>query len=213
MPLVHQLLSLALMAAPSGPVAPQARTIDDRAAVVEVGRDLTPEGSRELAPRRTDAGETAVAQADSSGTTSSAQTTPATEASASPAVPSPRSGVQGPAEEPPFDTDPVYLGCGQRVPACENLNTVGVITGGTGVALIAASTALLLTPDQVIAEEPAYVRDYARPGTTLLALGIGLATTGLLMVLTAARASHSRRRGPGKRLASPARSIAARGAR
>lgn len=212
MPLVHQLLSLALMAAPSGPVAPQARTIDDGAAVVEVGREQTPEGSRELAPRPTDADETAVAQADSSATTISDQTTPATEAS-SPAVPDPRSGVLGPAEEPPFDTDPVYLGCGQRVPACENLNTVGVITGGTGVALIAASTALLLTPDQVIAEEPAYVRDYARPGTTLLALGIGLATTGLLMVLTAARASHSRRRGPDKRLASPARSIAARGAR
>lgn len=212
MPLVHQLLSLALVTAPSGPIAPQARTIDDGAAIVEVGRDTEPRGSRGLVTPA-DAEETAVALGDTSGDTStSGDTTPATEASG-PAVPDPSSGLTNPAEELGFDADPVYLGCGQRVPACENLNTVGVIAGGTGVALIAASTALLLTPDQVIDEEPAYVRDYARPGTTLLALGIGLATTGLLMVLTAARASHTRRRGPRKRLPSPARSIAARGAR
>ncbi len=97
----------------------------------------------------------------------------------------------GPAE---FDRSPVYLGCGHRSPACERLTTVGLISGGTGLALIAGSVGLVLTPDQVIADEPAYVRNYSRVGTTLLALGIGLATTGVLMVFTAAKASRRRRK-------------------
>ena len=97
----------------------------------------------------------------------------------------------GPAE---FDRSPVYLGCGGRSPACERLTTVGLISGGAGLALIAGSVGLVLTPDQVIADEPAYVRNYSRAGTTLLALGIGLATTGVLMIFTAAKASRRQRR-------------------
>jgi len=117
-------------------------------------------------------------------------------------VPSPRQRIQDPATADERAA-PLYLGCGPMVPACERLTTVGMISGGAGVAVIAGSTALLLTPNQVIADEPTYVRNYDRVGTTLLALGIGLATTGVLMVLTAARASRSRRtrRPPPRQLA------------
>ena len=98
------------------------------------------------------------------------------------------------APPPGFDGSPIYLGCGRSVPACERLTTVGLVTGGGGLALIAGSAALLFTPDRVIADEPAYVRNYSRAGTTLMAIGIGLATTGVLMLLTAARAANKRRR-------------------
>ncbi len=204
MPLVHSLLSLTLAAAPSGSIAPQSRAIADGAEVLEVE---PPKGANP-----SDEGEV-----ETGGATSTAEAGEG----ASP-VPHPSAGidradelgeVDGPAEDARFDTDPVYLGCGHLVPACENLTTVGVITGGAGIALIAGSTALLLTPDQVIADEPAYVRNYTRAGTTLLALGIGLATTGLLMVLTAARASHSRRVRRSSSRAGRTSPLALRGAR
>ncbi|HFE46152.1 MAG TPA: hypothetical protein ENJ18_11775 [Nannocystis exedens] len=93
-----------------------------------------------------------------------------------------------------FDRSAVHLGCGGRSPACKRLITLGLISGGTGLALIAGGVGLVLTPDQVIADEPAYVRNYSRAGTTLLALGIGLATTGVLMIFTATKARRRQRR-------------------
>ncbi len=187
MPLIHSLLSLTLAAAPSGSIAPQSRAIDDGAEVLEV------EPAEGTAPRTGAQVETLTEQGQGTRGLSSTTAADGTGARPEPHVPRPDAGVDDLAEDRGFDPDPVYLGCGHLVPACERLTTVGAVTGGAGIALIASSTALLLTPDQVIADEPAYVRNYTRTGTTLLALGLGLATTGLLMVLTAARASHSRR--------------------
>ncbi len=167
------LLSFVLAVAPLGSaVMPQLRAIDPAAEVPQVQpvqdmRQKTdpPRGTAGPQPRPDDVAPVAPAPAPKM------QLTPAT-----------------------FDRSPVYLGCGRRAPACERLTTVGLLSGGAGLALIAGGVGLVLTPDQVIADEPAYIRNYSRIGTTVLALGIGLATTGVLMVFTAAKASRTRRR-------------------
>lgn len=160
------LLSVALAAAP---IEPQARALDPELAGLEVAGRVAPPATASTIPER------------------HVQEDIKREEPASPPSPPPD------ATPLPID-DAVYIGCGRLVPACERLTTVGLITGGVGLAAITGAAALLLTPDRVIADEPAYIRSTQPVGTMVMALGIGLTTTAILMVLTAARATNKQRR-------------------
>lgn len=89
---------------------------------------------------------------------------------------------------------PVYVGCGSTLPACERLTIVATVAGGLGLAAVLGAGGLLVTPDRRPQGEPTTSRSAHEVGTTLLAVGVGLVTTSVLMILTATRAANRERR-------------------
>lgn len=78
------------------------------------------------------------------------------------------------------------LGCYGAKP-CVRMTIAGIVTGSLGLAAVGTGIGLLVRPDQVIPERPAFV-DSTRPaGIVTLTVGVGVTLASVLMLVAARR--------------------------
>ncbi len=110
--------------------------------------------------------------------------------------PEPAIAPEGPAPAltPIPDPGGERLGCrGSR--SCVRLAASGIGFGSVALGAIVAGAVLYLRPDEVIADEPAYVESTRPPGVVLMTIGTGVAMSSALLLVAAYRGSRERARG------------------
>lgn len=103
-------------------------------------------------------------------------------------IPAPAPHPEGPPPAPKADR-----GCHGSAP-CRRLIALGATAGGLGLAAIVSGAALLARPVAVDPDDPTALVTYRPAGAALLAIGAGLATTWLLTLLAARKASRNAQR-------------------
>lgn len=125
---------------------------------------------------------------------------------ADPAAPAPAAPPSAPAparlEGPPAPPR-IDLGC-HGSSACQRLVALGAVSGGLGLAGVAAGVVLLLRPPAVDPNDPTTRISYRPAGAAVLAVGGGLIATWLLTLLAARRASKLAQRRRAGLLPAPA---------
>lgn len=82
---------------------------------------------------------------------------------------------------------------------CRAMRISGISVGVLGLAAIGTGVGLVLAPDRVLVDTPAYVTSTRPPGLVTLTLGVGVTLTAVL-VLVASRSSSRDREGRRARL-------------
>ncbi len=77
---------------------------------------------------------------------------------------------------------------------CAGMRIGGGLVGGLGLAAVATGIGLLVQPDEVIPERPAFVTSTRPAGLATLTLGVGVTLTAVLILV----ASRSAERGTGR---------------
>jgi hypothetical protein len=107
--------------------------------------------------------------------------------------PKPEPKAEGP-EKPPGPEVPLgkdRLGC-EHSKSCRQLTITGTVLGSLGLAAVASGIGLLVKPDEVIEDEPAFVTSTHPPGLIATTLGTGVVITSVLMLIAAHRGARQR---------------------
>ena len=99
-------------------------------------------------------------------------------------------------EPPPIEAPPTRCIADRR---CRAMRISGISVGVLGLAAIGTGVGLVLAPDRVLVDTPAYVTSTRPPGLVTLTLGVGVTLTAVL-VLVASRSSSRDREGRRARL-------------
>lgn len=108
-------------------------------------------------------------------------------------LPGPEVEPEGPVPpaEPRVDPHHERLGC-QGSASCVRLSATGIAFGSVAVASIVGGVVLYTRPDEVLADEPAYVESTRPPGVVLMTIGTGVAMSSALMLVAAYRGARTR---------------------
>ena len=103
--------------------------------------------------------------------------------------PMPEQPVSSSEAPPPAPRD--RLGCAGSKP-CRRMSIAGIMVGTIGLTAVGAGIGLLLTPDKVLPEAPAFVMSTRPAGLVSLTVGAGVALTAVLMLVASHRGYKQR---------------------
>lgn len=122
--------------------------------------------------------------------------------------PAPEPAVEGPALAPAPTPTPIPTDACRGSRACKRLVILAAVSGAVGLGTVIAGIVVATRPVRVDPQDPTMAIAYRPAGAAVLAIGVGVLATSLLMSLTAVRASRqAQKRGLAARLP---RAVAAR---
>lgn len=106
----------------------------------------------------------------------------------------PKPAVEGPAPPPAVTPPPPPAGLCHGSRPCKRLVVLAAVTGGLGLATIISGAVVASQPIRIDRADPTTAITYRPAGTAVLAIGVGVLVTGVLMALAATRASRQAQR-------------------
>lgn len=119
---------------------------------------------------------------------------PAARASAPVPAPGPDGPAAAPAPEGPAPAPAPAGRCHGSRP-CQRLVVLASVAGGLGLTAVIVGGVLAARPQRIDPDDPTRAIAYRPAGSAVLAIGLGVLATGVLMTLAAVRASRHAKRG------------------